>query len=171
MGLTHFDDTGAARMVDVGAKAETRREAVAAGTVHMRAATLALIRAGRMAKGDVLAVAQVAGILAAKQTPQLIPLCHTLLLTGVELAFELEDGAGQAGEGRVHIRATVRTTGKTGAEMEALTAVSAAALTIYDMCKAVDRGMVIADVRLLRKSGGKSGTFERETDAGDIAEP
>ena len=166
MGLTHFDDTGAARMVDVGAKAETRREAVAAGTVRMRAATLALIRAGRMAKGDVLAVAQVAGILAAKQTPQLIPLCHTLLLTGVELAFELEDGADQAGEGRVHIQATVRTMGKTGAEMEALTAVSAAALTIYDMCKAVDRGMVIADVRLLRKSGGKSGTFEREAPVG-----
>jgi cyclic pyranopterin phosphate synthase len=170
MGLTHFDDTGAARMVDVGEKAETRREAVAAGTVRMRAETLALIRAGHMAKGDVLAVAQVAGILAAKHTPQLIPLCHTLLLTGVDLAFELEDGTGQAGEGCVHIQATVRTTGKTGAEMEALTAVSAAALTIYDMCKAVDRGMMITDVRLLRKSGGKSGTFEREAPAGG-AEP
>ncbi|HEX8037100.1 MAG TPA: cyclic pyranopterin monophosphate synthase MoaC [Ktedonobacterales bacterium] len=167
MGLTHFDEAGRARMVDVGAKPDTPREAVAAGVVRMRSETLALIREGRVAKGDVLAVAQVAGIMAAKQTPQIIPMCHTLLLTGVDLAFELEDGAGRApdgtgGEARVHIRATVRTVGKTGAEMEALTAVSAAALTIYDMCKAVDRAMTIDDVRLLRKSGGKSGVFERE---------
>ncbi|MGZ3664570.1 MAG: cyclic pyranopterin monophosphate synthase MoaC [Ktedonobacterales bacterium] len=167
MSLTHFDEAGRARMVDVGAKPDTPREAVAAGVVRMRSETLALIREGRVAKGDVLAVAQVAGIMAAKQTPQIIPMCHTLLLTGVDLAFELEDGAGSAakdagGEARVHIRATVRTVGKTGAEMEALTAVSAAALTIYDMCKAVDRAMTIDDVRLLRKSGGKSGVFERE---------
>src|SRR5215470_2449225 len=149
-------------MVDVSAKADTRREAVAAGLVRMRTETLALIRAGGLTKGDVLAVAQVAGILAAKQTPQIIPMCHTLLLTSVELAFELvaEDSAAEdsAAEGCVHIQATVRTTGKTGAEMEALTAVSAAALTIYDMCKAVDRAMVIDNIRLLRKSGGKSGT-------------
>lgn len=171
VSLTHFDDAGRARMVDVGAKPDTPREAVAAGVVHMRSETLALIREGRVAKGDVLAVAQVAGIMAAKQTPQIIPMCHTLLLTGVDLAFDLDDGAGNAasrdaasqGAGaRVHIRATVRTVGKTGAEMEALTAVSAAALTIYDMCKAVDRAMTIDSVQLLRKSGGKSGVFERE---------
>jgi cyclic pyranopterin phosphate synthase len=160
MGFTHFDASGHARMVDVSAKAETRREAVAGGEVRMRAETLALIRSGGIEKGDVLAVAQVAGILAAKQTPQIVPMCHPLLLTGVDLAFELE-GPFDA-EGRVRIRATVRTTGKTGAEMEALTAVSAAALTIYDMCKAVDRGMTIEAVQLLRKSGGKSGTYLRE---------
>ncbi|HLJ80780.1 MAG TPA: cyclic pyranopterin monophosphate synthase MoaC [Ktedonobacterales bacterium] len=159
MSLTHFDDAGRAHMVDVGDKPDTPREALAAGTVRMRTATLALIREGRVAKGDVLAVAQVAGILAAKQTPQIIPMCHTLLLTGVDLAFELEDGPD--GGSAVHIRATVRTVGKTGAEMEALTAVSASALTIYDMCKAVDRAMSIEHVRLLRKSGGKSGVFER----------
>ena len=160
-------------MVDVGAKPDTTREAVAAGVVRMRAETLALIREGRMAKGDVLAVAQVAGIMAAKQTPQIIPMCHTLLLTGVDLAFELKDAMTQEAAGdaeqeeevagaRVRIRATVRTVGKTGAEMEALTAVSVAALTIYDMCKAVDRAMTIEDVQLVRKSGGKSGVFERE---------
>lgn len=160
MGLTHFDNAGRARMVDVGAKADTAREAVAVGAVRMRAETLALIRAGRMAKGDVLAVAQVAGIMAAKRTPEIVPMCHTLLLTGVELAFALEDGP-DADEGTVRIQATVRTVGKTGAEMEALTAVSAAALTIYDMCKAVDRAMTIDEIRLLRKSGGKSGVFER----------
>jgi cyclic pyranopterin monophosphate synthase len=160
MELTHFDDAGRARMVDVGAKPDTAREAVAAGAVRMRAETLALVRAGQLAKGDVLAVAQVAGIMAAKRTPEIIPLCHTLLLTGVELAFELEEGPGE-GEGAVQIRAGVHTFGKTGAEMEALTAVSAAALTIYDMCKAVDRAMTIDAIRLLRKSGGKSGLFER----------
>lgn len=160
MGLTHFDNAGRARMVDVGAKADTAREAVAVGAVRMRAETLALIRAGRMAKGDVLAVAQVAGIMAAKRTPEIVPMCHTLLLTGVELAFALEDGP-DADEGTVRIQAMVRTVGKTGAEMEALTAVSAAALTIYDMCKAVDRAMTIDEIRLLRKSGGKSGVFER----------
>ena len=170
MSLTHFDDAGRARMVDVSEKAETRREATAAGAVRMRAETLALIRAGQVAKGDVLAVAQVAGILAAKQTPQIIPMCHPLLLTGIELAFELDEPNPDAADGRVQIRATVRTTGKTGAEMEALTAVSAAALTIYDMCKAVDRAMMIENVRLLRKSGGKSGDFERAED-GTSVEP
>ena len=159
MSLTHFDESGRAHMVDVGAKPDTEREATAAGEVHMRAETLRLIREGGMAKGDVLAVAQVAGIMAAKQTPQIIPMCHTLLLTAVGLDFELDEP--EPGRGRVTLRATVRTTGKTGAEMEALTAVSAAALTIYDMCKAVDRAMSIERVRLLRKSGGKSGVFER----------
>jgi cyclic pyranopterin monophosphate synthase len=162
-GLTHFDEAGRARMVDVGAKPDTAREAVARGTVHMRPETLARIREGRVAKGDVLAVAQVAGIMAAKNTPQLIPMCHTLLLTGVDLAFHLSDPGDAAAS--VAIEATVRTVGKTGAEMEALTAVSAAALTIYDMCKAVDREMTIERVRLARKSGGKSGTFERAEDA------
>jgi cyclic pyranopterin monophosphate synthase len=160
MDLTHFDEAGRARMVDVGGKADTAREAVATGVIHMLPSTLARIREGRVAKGDVLAVAQVAGIMAAKRTPEIIPLCHTLLLTGVELAFELEDDPA-ASEGRVHIYATVRTVGKTGAEMEALTAVSAAALTIYDMCKAVDREMSIDGICLQRKSGGKSGTFDR----------
>lgn len=169
MGLTHFDEAGRARMVDVSAKPETAREAVAAGEVRMRAATLALIRAGRMAKGDVLAVAQVAGIMAAKRTPEIIPMCHTLLLSGVELRFALEDGDPGGGMGVVGIQATVRTVGKTGAEMEALTAVSAAALTIYDMCKAVDREMTIERVRLLRKSGGKSGTFTRAEQEENVA--
>lgn len=162
MELTHFDEAGRAHMVDVSQKSETTREAIAAGSVFMRPETLALIRQGGMSKGDVLAVAQVAGILAAKQTPQIIPMCHTLLLTGIDIAFELAAASGDSQAAAVHIRATVRTVGKTGAEMEALTAVSAAALTIYDMCKAVDRGMSIEHVRLLRKSGGKSGVFERD---------
>ncbi|HEX9413842.1 MAG TPA: cyclic pyranopterin monophosphate synthase MoaC [Ktedonobacterales bacterium] len=154
--LTHFDEAGRARMVDVSVKQDTAREAVAAGSVRMQAATLARIREGQVAKGDVLAVAQVAGIMAAKNTPHMIPLCHTLLLTGVELAFQLDEI-----ETSVHVQAIVRTVGKTGAEMEALAAVAAAALTIYDMCKAVDRKMTIDNIRLLRKSGGKSGAFER----------
>ena len=158
--LTHFDEAGRARMVDVGGKPDTTREAVARGAVRMRPETLARIREGRVAKGDVLAVAQVAGIMAAKNTPQLIPMCHTLLLTGVDLAFHLDDSASS-----VAIEATVRTVGKTGAEMEALAAVTAAALKIYDMCKAVDREMTIEHVRLARKSGGKSGRFERAEDA------
>ena len=149
-------------MVDVGEKTETAREAVAMGRVKMRAETLRRIRAGTLSKGDVLAVAQVAGVMAAKQTPQIIPMCHTILLTGVDIAFEL---AEREDEGWVGIQATIRTVGKTGAEMEALTAVSATALTIYDMCKAIDRGMVIEQVQLERKSGGKSGDFIRERDA------
>jgi cyclic pyranopterin phosphate synthase len=152
-------------MVDVGEKAETTREAVATGQVRMRAETLRRIREGTLRKGDVLAVAQVAGVMAAKQTPQIIPMCHTILLTGVDIAFDLSERDG--GVGYVGIQATVRTVGKTGAEMEALTAVSATALTIYDMCKAIDRGMVIEQVRLERKSGGKSGDFTREPDAHD----
>lgn len=169
MGLTHFDESGRARMVDVSAKADTAREATAAGVVRMRAETLTLIRQGSIAKGDVLAVAQVAGVMAAKQTSQMIPMCHTLLLTGVDLAFTLEDTG--AGEGIVAITATVRTVGKTGAEMEALAAVSVAGLTIYDMCKAVDRAMVIDQVRLLHKSGGKSGNYQREDEGAGSSQP
>lgn len=155
--LTHFDEHGHARMVDVSAKADTEREAVAKGEVRMQPQTLALIREGRVAKGDVLAVAQVAGIMGAKRTSDLVPMCHPLPLTSVTLDLTLdEDGS------RVLITATAKTVGKTGVEMEALTAVAVAGLTIYDMCKAVDRGMRIGDVRLVRKSGGKSGLIELE---------
>lgn len=154
--LTHFDETGRARMVDVGDKEATHRIAVAGGTVRMEPATLALIREGRAAKGDVLGVAQVAAIMAAKRTHELIPMCHPLLLTAINCAFDFGD------DGRsIAITARVETRGQTGVEMEALTAVSAAALTIYDMVKAVDRAMVIDDIRLLHKSGGKSGAFAR----------
>lgn len=155
--LTHLDAEGRAHMVDVGEKAESVREAIARGGVRMQSATLQKIVDGAMPKGDVLAVARVAGIMAAKRTWELIPLCHPLLLTHV--AVELEPNA--AGD-TLLIRATVRTTGKTGVEMEALTAVSVAALTIYDMCKAVDRGMQISDVRLAEKRGGRSGEIVLE---------
>ncbi len=144
-------------MVDVTAKDETQREAVAEGRVKMLPATLALIQAGAIGKGDVLGVAQVAGIMGAKQTWQLIPMCHPLLLTGVDIAFRVDEAASA-----IDIVATVRTTGKTGVEMEALAAVSVAALTIYDMAKAVDKGMVVEYVRLAAKSGGKSGNYVRE---------
>ena len=156
MELTHLDEKGQARMVDVGSKADTERVAVAKGRVVMLSSTLTLIQAGAVAKGDVLAVARIAGIMAAKKTPDLIPMCHPLLLTHISLDLEPEPST-EADVGVLHITATVKTTGKTGVEMEALTAVSVAALTIYDMCKAVDRGMWIEGVRLSRKSGGKSG--------------
>jgi cyclic pyranopterin phosphate synthase len=143
-------------MVDVSVKNDTQREAVAEGRVTMLPATLALIKAGAVGKGDVLGVAQVAGIMAAKQTWQLIPMCHPLLLTGVDIGFAIDEAASA-----IDIVATVRTTGKTGVEMEALTAVSVAALTIYDMAKAVDKGMVVEYVRLAAKSGGKSGNYVR----------
>ncbi len=159
--LTHFDESGRARMVDVGDKEATHRIAVAGGTVRMEAATVAIIREGRAAKGDVLGVAQVAAIMAAKRAHELIPMCHPLLLTAINCAFDF--GA----DGRsIAITARVETRGQTGVEMEALTAVSAAALTIYDMVKAVDRALTIEDVRLLYKSGGKSGTFERVEEGG-----
>ena len=145
-------------MVDVGAKAETEREAIAAGRVLMQPATLALLRAGNLPKGDVLGTARVAGIMAAKRASELIPLCHPLLLTKVSMEFEFDEDASA-----VEVTATVRCRGQTGVEMEALTAVSVAALTIYDMAKAVERGMVISDIRLLEKRGGKSGVWERET--------
>ena len=155
--LSHFDTGGNARMVDVGAKSETERVAVASATVLMQPATLALIRDKKAAKGDVLAVAQLAGIMAAKRTPDLIPLCHPLSLSAVEVKLSLD-----ADRHSVDIEATCKLKGRTGVEMEALTAVSVAALTVYDMCKAVDRGMVISEVKLVRKSGGKSGTFDRD---------
>ena len=163
MELSHLDERGAARMVDVGAKPDTRRVAVARGRVEMRPETLALIAKGRVPKGDTLAVARVAGITAAKGTSALIPLCHTLLLTHVSVDFELSRPEGsQDVPATVEIQAEVHTTGKTGAEMEALTAVSVAALTIYDMCKAADRTMQISGIRLVRKSGGKSGEWRGE---------
>ncbi|HEU5095812.1 MAG TPA: cyclic pyranopterin monophosphate synthase MoaC [Reyranella sp.] len=155
--LSHFDAGGNARMVDVGAKGETERVAVANATVLMQPATLALIRDKKAAKGDVLAVAQLAGIMAAKRTPDLIPLCHPLSLSAVEVKLSLD-----ADRHSVEIEATCKLKGRTGVEMEALTAASVAALTVYDMCKAVDRGMVISDVKLVHKSGGKSGTFDRD---------
>ena len=149
-------------MVDVGHKDDTQREAVARGRILMQPETLALIQAGGIAKGDVLAVAQVAGIMAAKRTHELIPMCHPLLLTHVSLTFEPHPAGSPAEVATIDISATVRTTGKTGVEMEALTAVSVAGLTIYDMCKAVDRAMQIDAVRLARKSGGKSGDLVLE---------
>lgn len=155
--FTHFDEQGNARMVDVGAKAATKRTAAAAGRVLVNRAVFDLIRTGGVKKGDVLAVAQVAGIMAAKRTPDLIPLCHPVALTGVELSLWLNEEMLS-----VEIEAEASCTGPTGVEMEALTAVSAAALTVYDMCKAVQRDMVIDDIRLLRKSGGVSGDFARE---------
>jgi cyclic pyranopterin phosphate synthase len=153
--LTHFDESGRARMVDVGEKEVTYRVAIATGRVTMRPETVAIIREGRAAKGDVLGVAQVAAIMGAKRTHELIPMCHPLLLTRIEVGFELEEAA-------VAITARVETRGQTGVEMEALTAVSAAALTIYDMVKAVDRGMSIAGIRLERKEGGRSGVWTRD---------
>ncbi len=154
--LTHIDASGAARMVDVGAKAVTERVAVAGAVVSMQPETLALLEAGAHKKGDVLAVARVAGIQAAKKCPDLIPLCHPLLLTSVSVDFRID-----AAHSRVHVEACSKVSGKTGVEMEALTAASVAALTIYDMCKAVDRGMEIRSVGLLHKTGGKSGSWER----------
>ena len=155
--LTHFNEAGRARMVDVSEKAVTGRRAVARGEIHMQSATLALIREGRAKKGDVLAVAQVAGIMAAKKTSEIIPMCHPLMLTGIDLRFEFDEDHSS-----VKIEAEVKTSGQTGVEMEALTAVSAAALTIYDMVKATDKGMRIEAIRLVHKSGGKSGDFEAE---------
>ena len=153
--LTHFDKEGKAAMVDVGAKPETKRMAIARGRVTMKPETLALVKAGEMGKGDVLGVARLAGIMAAKRTSELIPLCHPLALSSVAVDLTLDEAASA-----VEIEAKVRLTGRTGVEMEALTAVSVAALTVYDMCKAVDRSMTISDIRLVHKSGGKSGTYE-----------
>ena len=158
MDFTHFNEQGRARMVDVTEKAVTDRVAVAAGRVYMNAETLAAVKEGRIKKGDVLAVAQVAGIMAAKRTWDNIPMCHPVPLTGVDISFEFEETA-------VAIRASARCKAETGVEMEALSAVSAAALTIYDMCKALQRDMEISDIRLLYKAGGKSGEFCREEEA------
>jgi cyclic pyranopterin phosphate synthase len=153
--LTHIDQRGNATMVDVSAKAATEREAIAKGTVTMQPETLARISEGGLKKGDVMGVARIAGIMAAKRTHELIPLCHPLALSAVTVELE-PDRARNA----IDITATVKVTGPTGVEMEALTAVSVAALTVYDMCKAIDRGMVVSDIRLVRKSGGKSGVYE-----------
>lgn len=155
--LTHLDEQGQAHMVDVGAKAETEREALAAGRVRMQPETLRLLRAGDLPKGDVLGTARVAGIMAAKRTFELIPMCHPLLLTHVAIDFAFDEAASA-----VEILATVQCKGRTGVEMEALTAVSVAALTIYDMAKAVEKGMVIEGIRLLEKRGGKSGNWRSE---------
>jgi cyclic pyranopterin phosphate synthase len=157
VGLSHFDAAGHAVMVDVSAKPETARTATARGRVVMQPATLAMVAAGTAAKGDVLGVARLAGIMAAKRTADLIPLCHPLPLSSVRLELSC-DAAASA----VEISAMVRTTGRTGVEMEALTAVSVAALTVYDMCKAVDRGMRIEALRVVHKEGGKSGIFEQD---------
>ena len=154
--LTHLDERGHAAMVDVGEKAVTSRVAVAQGEVRMQPTTLAAIREGQVPKGDVLAAARIAGIMAAKRTPELIPLCHTLLLSKVAVDFQIDEA-----QSRVIITATVKCKGQTGVEMEALTAVSVAALTIYDMAKALEKGMVIGEIRLLSKSGGKSGDWQR----------
>jgi len=155
--LSHFDKEGRSRMVDVSEKKDTKREAVARGEVRMAPETFRLIMDRKLAKGDVLEVARLAGIMAAKKTPDIIPLCHPLNISSVEVTFHT-DGE----EGRIGIEATARVTGKTGVEMEALTAVAAAGLTIYDMCKAVDKAMVIGEIRLMKKSGGKSGRFIRK---------
>ncbi len=155
--LTHFNDQGRAKMVDVSAKEQTLRTAVAGGTVTLNKETFELVEAGRMKKGDVLSVAQVAGIMAAKRNSELIPMCHPLMITGVDISFTL-DGGKQT----IEITATVRCKGETGVEMEALTAVSVTALTIYDMCKAVQKDIVIDNIRLISKSGGKSGNYHRQ---------
>lgn len=155
-GISHLSPQGAARMVDVSPKAETAREAVARATLKMSAATLRAVREGNAPKGDVLGVARTAGILAAKQTPDLIPLCHPLRITGVDVTF-----AEDAKRGTLTVEARVRTVDKTGVEMEALTAVTIAALTVYDMVKALEKGVTITDVQLVEKSGGKSGHWKR----------
>ena len=155
--FTHFNEQGRAKMVDVGEKGITRRTAVAGARVLVSEATFALIKSGGMKKGDVLTVAQIAGVMGAKRTPDLIPMCHPILMDGINLDLSLDETRCS-----VEIRATVSCDGRTGVEMEALTAVSTAALTVYDMCKAVQKDIVISDIRLLKKTGGVHGDFERE---------
>ncbi len=157
MKLTHINEEGRAKMVNVSEKSDTIREAVAIGYVSMKRETLERIKEGTISKGDVLAVAQVGGIMGAKNTPQIIPMCHPIMISGCDISFRIDFE-----NNRIEITATTNTVGKTGIEMEALTAVSTAALTIYDMCKAIDREMVINNIMLVKKSGGKSGIFERE---------
>ena len=157
--FTHFNDQGRAKMVDVGEKPPTRRSATAAGRVLVNEETFRLIESGGMKKGDVLTVAQVAGVMGAKRSPELIPMCHPILIDGIDLKLSLDRRRLS-----VEIEATVSCDGRTGVEMEALTAVSTAALTVYDMCKAVQKDMVIADIGLIRKSGGVHGDFEREAE-------
>lgn len=160
--FTHFNEAGRARMVDISAKESTERLATAQAKVYLLPETLEKIQRGKIAKGDVLAVAQVAGVMGAKKTPDLIPMCHPILLTSVDIAFAEESQLDHTGLCCIIITATAKTTGPTGVEMEAMTAVTVAALTIYDMCKAVDRAMRVSEVCLLSKSGGKSGTFIRK---------
>lgn len=155
MDFTHFNESGRAHMVEVGEKDDTKRVAVARGTISMKQETIDMIREGLIKKGDVLSVAQIGGIMGAKKTSDLIPMCHNIFITGADIKFNILDSS-------IEIEAEVKTIGKTGIEMEALTAVSMAALTIYDMCKAVDKDMIISDVRLVKKTGGKSGTYLRE---------
>lgn len=157
MELTHINEEGRARMVDVSEKFDTVREAVAIGTVSMKRKTIERIKEGSISKGDVLSVAQVGGIMGAKNTPQIIPMCHPIMISGCDISFRID-----VENNKIEITATTKTVGKTGIEMEALTAVSTAALTIYDMCKAIDREMVINNIMLVKKSGGKSGIFERK---------
>ncbi|MEK6582716.1 MAG: cyclic pyranopterin monophosphate synthase MoaC [Nitrospirota bacterium] len=156
--LTHIDKKGMPRMVDVSTKPLTGREAVAKGSVYMKKTTLEIIKKGKVSKGDVLSVAKIAGIMAAKKTSEIIPLCHPLKITSVDIDFKLDEK-----KNRIGIESRVKITGQTGVEMEALTAVAAAALTIYDMCKAVDKEIIISDIMLMEKSGGKSGEFKRKT--------
>ena len=155
--LTHIDEKGRPKMVDVGSKPLTERMAVARGSVCMKKETFNLIKSGKAAKGDVLNVAKLAGIMTAKKTSEIIPLCHPLNITSIDIDFKLDEK-----KSRIEIESRVKITGQTGVEMEALTAVSAAALTIYDMCKAVDKGMVISDIMLIEKRGGKSGIFKKQ---------
>lgn len=155
--FTHFNEEGKAVMVDVSQKSETKRVAIARGTVKMNPETLQLIEEGKMGKGDVLGVARVAGIMASKKTSDIIPMCHPIMITGCEVEFKIDREKSQ-----IIIEAVTKTTGKTGVEMEALTMVSIAGLTIYDMCKAVDKKMIIGDIRLIKKTGGKSGTWTNE---------
>ena len=162
--FTHFNESGRARMVDVTKKGLTERVATAQARVFIMPETLEKIQRGKIAKGDVLAVAQVAGVMGAKRTPDLIPMCHPLLLTSVDVSFKEEPQPDRHGRCSITITATVKTTGQTGVEMEAMTAVSVAALTIYDMCKAVDKGISFSEMYLLSKSGGKSGTYSRNAE-------
>ncbi|MBU3099236.1 cyclic pyranopterin monophosphate synthase MoaC [Clostridium frigoriphilum] len=157
MEFTHINEEGRAKMVDVSEKINTVREAIAVGSISMKRETLEKIKNGSISKGDVLAVAQVGGIMGAKSTSQIIPMCHAIMISGCNISFKIDFE-----NSKIEITATTKTVGKTGIEMEALTAVSVAALTIYDMCKAIDRGMVINNIMLVKKSGGKSGTFERK---------
>ncbi len=159
--LTHFDEAGRARMVDVSAKDETVRIAVARGEIHMRSETMVRIQEGKIKKGDVLAVADVAAVMGAKRTPDMIPMCHTLLLSGVNVEFEERRESASDGRSILDVQVRVKCTGSTGVEMEALTAVSTALLTVYDMCKAIDRDMTLTGIELLEKEGGKSGHYIR----------
>lgn len=157
MELTHINEEGRAKMVDVSLKDDTTREAVAVGSIYMKRETIERVREGTIKKGDVLSVAQVGGIMGSKNTPHIIPMCHPIMISGCDINFSLDFE-----NSKIDIKAVTKTVGKTGVEMEALTAVSVAALTIYDMCKAIDREMIISNIMLVKKSGGKSGVFERK---------